>query len=166
MPGHNDLKDELRRAQRACRIACICMYIIVFFFLLIALVFIYTMTQTDSLDFLTSVQKFGLLIDIGAGTVWVILMAEFLRHFAKGNPFGKAQSLRLFLAGVALTIRTLFDGIIPGVLFDASVPELGTAVSSQADIDLKVIAMIVFLIALSLIVRYGDALKQDSDSIL
>ena len=166
MHGHDNLKDELRRAQLVCRIACICMYAIVAFFLLIAFVFIYAMTQTDSLDFLTSVQRLGLLIDIGAGTVWVILMAEFLRHFAKGNPFGKAQSLRLFLAGTALTIRTLFDGMIPGVLFDASVPELGTTVSSQADIDLKVVAMIVFLIALSLIVRYGDALKQDSDSIL
>lgn len=166
MRGHDDLNDELRRAQQACRVACTCMYIIVAFFLLIAFVFIYTMTRTDSLAFLTSMQRFGLLIDIGAGTVWVILMAEFLRHFAKGNPFGKAQSLRLFLAGITLTIRTLFDGIIPGALFDVDIPELGTAVSSQADIDLKVVAMIVFLIALSLIVRYGDALKQDSDSIL
>ena len=166
MREHDDLRNELRRAQRACRIACVCMYIIVAFFLLIAFIFIYTMTQTDSLDFLTNGQRLGLLIDIGAGTIWVILMAEFLRHFAKGNPFGKAQSLRLFLAGTALAIRTLFDGMIPGTLFDASVPELGTTVSSQADIDLKVVAMIVFLIALSLIVRYGDALKQDSDSIL
>lgn len=142
------------------------MYVIVAFFLLIALAFIYTMARTDSLDFLTDAQKLGLLIDVGAGVTWVILMAEFLRHFAKGNPFGKAQSLRLFLAGIALAIRTLFDGMIPGALFDANVPELNTTVSSQADIDLKVVAMIVFLIALSLIVRYGDALKQDSDSIL
>ena len=42
----------------------------------------------------------------------------------------------------------------------------GAAVTSQADIDLKVIAMIVFLISLSAVIRYGNALKQDSDSIL
>lgn len=166
MDEQDKLQKELVRAQRACSVACICMYVLVALFSLIALGYFFVITQTDSLDFLTRGQTFALLVDVTSGLLWVILMAEFLRHFAKGNPFGRTQSLRLLLAGLALAVRTFFDALFPGAQFDTSVPELGTAVTSQADIDLKVVAMIVFLIALSLIVRYGDALKQDSDSIL
>lgn len=38
-------------------------------------------------------------------------------------------------------------------------------ISTTAGPDLKVIVMIVFLICLAMVVRYGDALKEDSDSI-
>ena len=63
-------------------------------------------------------------------------------------------------------MRTILDALNPIGPYETSVAGLGATITSQADVDLKVIAMVVFLISLSVVIRYGDALKQDSDSIL
>ena len=163
-PGNPD--TELAKAQRTCFFACLCMYLVVGLNVLIGIVYLYALTQTQSLTFLTDAQSMRSFADILLGIVFSAMLAEFLRHFSKGNPFGSGQSARLFVSGAALALRSVFDVLNPLGPYEANVAGLGAAVTSQADIDLKVIAMIVFLFSLSAVIRYGNALKQDSDSIL
>lgn len=166
MIENTELNQELVRAQMACRIAAICMYAIAAVSLFIDILYFYTLTQTDSLGFLTNGQSFATVFHSVTCTALIVLLAEFLRNFCKGSPFGKAQSLRLFVAGLCLAAQTMVSAMFPSAQFEADVAKTGMTVASQADIDLKVVAMIVFLIALSLVMRYGHALKEDSDSIL
>lgn len=166
MSNDTELEQEKVRAQRACKFGAICMYCIAAISLLMDALYLYTLTQTATLGFLTMGQRIATAIDGATSTIWMILLAEFLRNFRKGSPFGKSQSLRLLVAGLALAVQTATNILFPSGAFQENVRELGVTVTSQSDIDLKVIAMIVFLIALSLVIRYGDALKQDSDSIL
>ena len=166
MDDNTELEQEKVRAQRACKVGAICMYAVAAISLLMDMLYLYTLTQTATLGFLTTGQRIATAIDGVTSTIWMILLAEFLRNFRKGSPFGKPQSLRLLVAGLALAVQTMANILSPSAQFQENVQELGMTVTSQSDIDLKVIAMIVFLIALSLVIRYGDALKQDSDSIL
>ena len=93
----------------------------------------------------------------------VLFMAEFLRRFRKaGSPFSSRQSLRLSGAAALLVVRTLIDQLVP--TFDPIATSAGAVIVPQSGLDLKVIVMIVFLICLAMVVRYGDALKEDSDA--
>lgn len=166
MENTDNPNRELVRAQRTCFIACLCMYLVVALNVLIGVVYLYALTQTRSLDFLSDSQSLRSMADILFGIVFSAMLAEFLRHFSRDNPFEKSQSARLFVSGVALALRTILGALNPVSPYETNVAGLGATVTSQADVDLKVVAMIVFLISLSVIVRYGDALKQDSDSIL
>lgn len=166
MKSVNNPNTELVKAQRTCFIACLCMYLVVGLNVLIGVVYLYASVQTNSLDFLTASQSLRSFADILLGILFSSMLAEFLRHFSKGNPFGSGQSARLFVSGAALALRTILDALNPIGPYETSVAGLGATVTSQADVDLKVIAMVVFLISLSVVIRYGDALKQDSDSIL
>lgn len=108
----------------------------------------------------------SLLITVGqlVAEAFILLLASFLWHANKeASPFGKAQGTRLLAAGMLLVVRTLIDN------FTASLPEgigLGpVTLTTEPSIDLKSIAIMIFMIALAFILRYGEALKEDSDSI-
>lgn len=93
----------------------------------------------------------------------VFLLAEFLRHFRDtSSPFNKQQSARLTIAALLLVIRLLIDCIVP--TFDSLSVATGITLVPQSGLDLKVVVMVVFLVCLAMVVRYGDALKEDSDA--
>lgn len=95
-----------------------------------------------------------------------VLLAEFLRHFGSGSePFGRAQSARLILAALLLASRTVLDALAPSSALAAA---LGAAaavpLAAHAAFGLKVVSVVVFLVCIAMVVRYGDALKEDSDA--
>ncbi|MGQ5425960.1 hypothetical protein ACULPM_02820 [Thermophilibacter sp. ZX-H3] len=93
----------------------------------------------------------------------VFLLAEFLRRFRKADsPFETKQSFRLSGAALFLAIRTLIDCFVP--TFNPISTSSGAVIVPQSGPDLKVVVMVVFLVCLAMVVRYGDALKEDSDA--
>lgn len=102
------------------------------------------------------------LIGMGVFAIATFCLAEFLRHFGLDqSPFGKEQSARLLVAAVLLAIKTVVDMALPTLSQD---PSPSADLVFRADIDLKVVAVVVFLVCLAMVVRYGDALKEDSDA--
>lgn len=99
-------------------------------------------------------------------SISILLLAEFLRNFARGvTPFGTAQYCRLLIAAALLVAKTVLDSIVPpfGPVSVDGIPSTITF-DSGAGLDLKVVVMVVFLVCLAMVVRYGDALKEDSDA--
>ena len=100
--------------------------------------------------------------------VATISLAEFLRSFGKdGRPFGRGQSVRLAVAGSLIVLSTLLDLFTPALtwsirLVDGSAP---VNISTQPGIDPMMVSLAVFFACLAIVVRYGNALKEDSDSI-
>ena len=96
-------------------------------------------------------------------SISVIMLAEFFRHFFTDySPFNRRQSVRLICAAVALSIKTFLDGLLPS--FEETALSAGITLVPQSGLDLKVVVMVVFLVCLAMVVRYGDALKEDSDA--
>ena len=99
--------------------------------------------------------------------VATFLLALFLSKFSHGNsPFGGTQNRRLVLAGAALVIRAILDSFT--AMFASTTYEFANSPAitfmPTATLDLKVVVMVVFLVCLAMVVRYGDALKEDSDA--
>lgn len=132
---------------------------------------------------LIAVISYGAIFESGAAGIsnWQIVsllgslttivsisqVASFLSHFSKGiNPFSKTQSNRLILAGAAILLRLAFDSIsqVPSFSIEVGGANSFVQVTSQPGPDLKVVVMVVFLVCLAMVVRYGDALKEDSDA--
>ena len=90
-------------------------------------------------------------------------VAEFLRRFGREghSPFGKGQPARLLAAALLLLPRALLSAAVP--LEEAVSTELAFPLT-RAGLYLKIIWVTIFLVCLAMIVRYGDALKEDSDS--
>lgn len=161
------VEQEYRRAQRASKIGAGCMYALAALTLIPLILF--CATGATSIDFFGGDARAFITILIGllATSGSVSLLGSFLQHFGHcPSPFGKKQSLRILLSGVLLGLRTITDSLcdIPSRHFVIS-SDATLFISSQLGPDLKVIVMIVFLICLAMVVRYGDALKEDSDSI-
>jgi magnesium-transporting ATPase (P-type) len=99
----------------------------------------------------------------------VIFLAGFLRHFYRDpTPFGQQQSRRLVVAACLLCVQIVLGAMLPPVgNISLSVSPIPISVStSQDSTNLNVIILVVFLFCLASLVRYGNALKEDSDSIL
>lgn len=99
-------------------------------------------------------------------TMSSIMLAAFLYHvYHSSNPFDKHQSRRLFITSFLLLIRMTFDFILDSmgqISIESGLP--GITLVPQSGLDLKVVVMVVFLVCLAMVVRYGDALKEDSDA--
>ena len=98
----------------------------------------------------------------------ITTLAEFLRHFSKGNfPFGRSQSLRLLIASALFVLRCLLDALTPTTNLSIGTNSITLMTPDpQFTVDLKVVVMIVFLACLAMVIRYGDALKEDSDAFI
>ncbi len=89
--------------------------------------------------------------------------AEFLRRFGREDraPFGSGQSARLVAAALLMLPRALLEAAVP--LEKAVSTELAFSLTRRG-LYLRIISVTIFLVCLAMIVRYGDALKEDSDS--
>ena len=160
-----ELLREFRRVARATKIGSACMYAIAVLLTVMMLVSCLVRPQTTPLAFL-EVAK-GLLRQCSA-IVATVLLAEFLRSFGRArSPFGRTQSLRLVSAGALILLSTALDLFRGPQSYRLELVEEGLALSatSQQGINPVLISLVVFLFCLALVVRYGDALKEDSDSI-
>ena len=72
------------------------------------------------------------------------------------------QFTRLVAAAALLGLRAVFDAMVPSSHAFGSLGEIRAI--THADLDLKIISVVIFLVCLAMVVRYGDALKEDSDS--
>ena len=95
----------------------------------------------------------------------ILLLGEFLRHFgADASPFGAGQSARLLAAAGLLVGRVLLEATIK-LSFDlGSLAAPPIPCILETELDLKLVAIVIFLGCLAMVVRYGNALKEDSDS--
>lgn len=103
-----------------------------------------------------------------AAAVTMALLGRFLRHFATdAAPFCTAQSSRLAAVTALIAGRVLLNAALRcayGTTGPVAVPALSGLLEVQAALGL--VAFGTFLACLSMVVRYGDALKKDSDSIV
>lgn len=97
-----------------------------------------------------------------------VLLAEFLRHVGgTGAPFGRAQRVRLLAASLTIAAKSVLDVALPLVArwaLDAA--GLPTADAARPSVDPVNVVMMVFLVCLAVLIRYGAALKEDSDAFL
>lgn len=158
---------EFRRAKIVARIGSIAMFVILVLEVIICSAFIIVAPATVGVE---ESQIAGWAVSvIGSLSTCVatFLLALFLSEFSHENsPFGSAQFRKLMLAGVILVIRAILDSFT--ALFTPTTYEFANSPAitfmPTATLDLKVVVMVVFLVCLAMVVRYGDALKEDSDA--
>lgn len=160
------IQSEYRRARLAASIGTYSMYLISLFGLLILIAYCFQLPNIAVL----MPNSVGKIIINAAALVFTcistVLLAEFFRNFSKGSsPFGKWQTVRLITAGILFTLRLAIDWTAP-IDIEPALNVIGqfVQVTSQPGPDLKVVVMVVFLVCLAMVVRYGDALKEDSDA--
>lgn len=103
-----------------------------------------------------------------------IPLCSFFAHFSRGRePFGAAQSNRLLISALALLIKFFLDCTrdstqpFPFTVLDGSSHKFYEIVlEPEKAIDPTIVMLIVFIACLALVVRYGAALKEDSDAFI
>lgn len=103
-----------------------------------------------------------------------IPLCSFFAHFSHGKePFGAAQSNRLLISALALAIKFIFDCTrestqpFPFTVLDGSSHQFYEFILEPSKaIDPTIVMLIVFVACLALVVRYGAALKEDSDAFI
>lgn len=164
-----ELENTYRKARRASLFGAVCMHTIATLSALNSLSMIIALLSKSSGESSPfPLEELIASISTVLTTISIVLLGEFLRRFGSDrSPFGKKQSYRLLAAGVLFAGRMAFDSIasLSNLSLGAEGENAAVWVTTQPGPDLKVIVMIVFLICLAMVVRYGDALKEDSDSI-
>lgn len=151
-----EVRGSYIAAQRSAQIATFVMAIIV---ALQALIFItYLITLAEAARSLANVLRlFAMLVTIGA----TVLLANFFWCFGRDrSPFGRRQSFRLAGAGALFLMRMTLDALIPSAVANGT-----PGLTEHPEVNLQIVTIIVFLGCLAMVMRYGEALKEDSDSI-
>ncbi len=156
------LAAEYAKARQASRLGSILLYLIGF---ICASVFVLYLSAL----YLSEIPLVWWLIPLGSLVSFLasdLFLAEFLRHFGRGSmPFGKGQYKRLLFSALFLAFRLCLDGLSPIFLNTVSLESVHQfSFVPQDGVDPKLILMVVFLVCLAMVVRYGDALKEDSDA--
>lgn len=163
------LEKTYRTARIASTLGSLLMYLLLLLAVCNFIVHLYAVTQTDALSALTWESRTLLLASAFVPVPLEWLLAEFLRKFGRGHdPFGTAQSLRLVAAGILVLLYSVLNSALPSLdniqVVGGSVPvSIDNGASSLGLLD---ITMAVFLVCLAMVIRYGSALKEDSDSII
>lgn len=163
-----DVEQTYLKAKKASVAGSLCMYFLAVISALGCIAFIVSATNQELLGSAPYDYKLVVALCTLSTTIAITLLGEFLRHFVSDpSPFGKRQSLRLLISGLLFAIRLILDGCFPGKLYSLSffANSDAIAITTQPGPDLKVVVMVVFLICLAMVIRYGNALKEDSDSI-
>ncbi|WP_167929991.1 hypothetical protein [Olsenella sp. SW781] len=159
------LKTEYLRAKRAARAGSIVMYALAGFEGIVLAVYLTSLIQVESP--LQSLSWWLIsILGICSSAAATLLLARFFSQFSRGKtPFGRRQFNRLLFAAMCLVIRGIADCRPSSALYQSTLPD-GSSISlaPAATLDLKVVVMVVFLVCLAMVVRYGDALKEDSDA--
>lgn len=97
----------------------------------------------------------------------VAMFVCFLRAVIRSKEFfSHAQTKRIFLVGVALAVRVVFDLLAPTFSFPAPPGGVLGPIESLPSLNLSVVAMSLMFFALAGVFEYGRILQEDSDNIL
>lgn len=160
-----EIQGRYRRARSLCRVGYVSLYVMAG--VLVAMMAVSLLALTRS----ARPSQTCLLVGIvrqGMSIVATALLAEFLRDFGAGRaPFEQRQSVRLALAGLLIVLKTSLDIFGPTLAGGIALSDgpVTVCVSSQPGVDPMMVGLAVFFACLALVVRYGNALKEDSDSI-
>lgn len=152
---------RLHRAQSASRIGAACMYFMAAALGTITVMSCYAFVRQGDVP-VTPLARLML------STVTTVCLAEFLRNFRQGaSPFGRGQAARVALAGLLLLSNTLLDLFGPAASYQLDVVggTLPIVATSQPGTNPMMLSLAGFFLCLALVVRYGDALKEDLDGI-
>lgn len=155
-----------RHARRASLVGAACMYVMACLLAVITLGTCHALVWTPVPQGPHIVEV--LLRDLPA-VVATVLLAEFLRRFAQeGSPLGRAQSIRLTFAAALLLVYLIVDSLLESAAYAVELVGGPVAVGavSQNGFDPVKLSLVVFLACLAVVIRYGNALKEDSDSIV
>ena len=159
------LEREFKRARQASVVGAVVMYAIAALSLAILLLYLRAYLKMGTGD-----QRYASWWALGITVIALFLVANlllgwFFWHFGRGlAPFGQRQSLRLLLAALIFAVKLVLETLVPASGPIETVVE-GVAVVSRPGFDLETLTIGAFLLCLALVIRYGDALKRDSDSI-
>lgn len=166
---HNNLLSEHQLARRGTSVGAVILYVIAAVALLAEALHCLVIVSAE-LPGTWGDPLFEVLLVLSqlAAIGAMGLLGGFLRHFcAHHAPFGGAQPVRLLIASTLIAGRTALNLVLTCAFHPverAPVPLLSLALGAQ--VVLKVLALAVFIGCLAMVVRYGNALKEDSDSIV
>ena len=162
------MPEEVKRtyltARRSSRLAAAAMGVLGVIQLIIFALYLATFVQGGA----SMGQEFAISLHLGSilsTLASTYLLGSFLWHFGgRESPFGARQSLRLAGAAILYLVRMAVDAAAP-VFSPVEMGNGALTLTQQSGIDLQLVTIVVFLACLAIVMRYGDALKEDSDSI-
>ena len=157
------LDSEQRLAQRRSFVGAVTLYVLAALSALSTALFCLSLAQGNPPVAAAGLVEATLLVlSQVASVVAIALLARFLHHFSRdADPFGHGQSARLVAAAVLLLAHTLADAAASAL--PAAALALAGPLASSLEVGLSPLVITVFLICLAMVVRYGNALKEDSD---
>lgn len=151
-----EVRYRFLAAQRSALVATLAMAVVAALQLFIFVTYLFAETSLAE-----GVSDALRLIAMLATIASTILLASFFWCFGKDrSPFGLGQSLRLSGAGALFMIRMALDAFVPSQVADSI-----SSLTERPEVNLQLVTIVVFLACLAIVMRYGDALKEDSDSI-
>ena len=166
----NSLGSRRKAATWACWVSAALMAVIALYMLYIAFdVAAYTVSSWDIKNARAAMAYKTAMAT--ARAVVFLLLAAFFFHFGRGvAPFGIGQSVRLAFVGLITGAYGVVGEFVPNWI--NHLPKVMFTIESiSTDFEypgswLLFVAFGIFLICLSAVFRYGDALLEDSDNIL
>lgn len=160
-----ELKREYERTRRVSVVGALVMYLVAVASALILLLYLYAIVATGTTGGLGAAWPIAALVSLSAFVLSNLLLGRFLWCFGKGaEPFGERQARRLYGAAILLALKLAGTAAFPS--FDSVEVISGSlSLASQPQLDLQAVTLIALLLCMAMAMRYGNALKEDSDSI-
>lgn len=159
----NYLDSEQRLAQRRSFVGAVILYVVAALSALPVALLLLSLSRGRGLGTVAELAVAALLVlSQTASSAAIALLGDFLRHFSRdADPFGRAQPARLVATAGLLLLHTLTDAAAAAL--PATARSVAGPLASALELDLKPLVLTVFLACLAMVVRYGNALKEDSD---
>lgn len=163
-----ELEKAHRRARTSSLVAALLMFVIAALCAAILALYLYAQSRVGSYEYLQHGWIENKIASLTMPVLASLLFGSFFLQIRRSDkPFGSLQSLRLGIAGALLGVKYALDCIRPGIP-PIPVPHInGTLyIEQQGSADPTILVLIAFTIALAIVLRYANALQEDSDSIL
>lgn len=155
-----DVKSSYLVARRSAKIATLAMSLIGALQFLIFAVYLFSLLRIEGGP--DNTLRLAAMLSTVVSTA---LLASFFWHFGRDkSPFGHRQSIRLAFAAILFMARIAFDALVPALVPLMTVGNT-PGLTEHPEVNLQIVTIIVFLGCLAMVMRYGEALKEDSDSI-
>lgn len=166
----DSISKERQLVTRVARVASVVMFLIFLIALVLLLFYVFVLTRVGLSD---TYPLSWWVVQIGYGAMTCLSQLYlwlFLRHFARDDePFSSRQTTRLLSAGVCLTAKAFLSGFnkpFEELIIYECPPPIGPVGIVYDGYNPGTLGIAIFVFCVALLVRYGNALKEDSDSIL
>ena len=163
-----ELEKAHKRARTSSLVAALLMFAIAALCAALLALYLYAQSRVGSCEYLQHGWIENKLAALTLPVLASVLFGSFFLHIHRSEkPFGSSQSLKLGIAGALLGIKVALDCIRPGIP-PIPVPHINGIlyIEQRGTADPTVLVLITFTIALAIVLRYVNALQEDSDSIL